>query len=204
MAVFTKDGMVHSQQYHRHFEDYMEIVRMDENGKRRIERVYVGQYYSLDAQPKKTTQLKLSYVLLYIAALFFFFLGNSITCLSGLNKLVQLPVFAGTILLLYYGIVILRYVTRPKEMTVWEYKSGPLRILSIGKCFVAAVALKVIATMIFMLFVRGWTLKTELISILGCAVSALPVAVIIAVEKKQHYNTRVSEAQMPRGGHYID
>ncbi len=203
MPVFTKDGMVHSTHYHRYFEDFMEIQKTDEKGKQHIERVYVGQYYSHEDQ-KKWKLLKCAYAVLYLIALASFFWANSLYIMSANYKLIELPVFIGTVMLLFYGCVLISFISRGKEMTIWEYKSGPRRVVSISKWCVIVLLVKILASLIFMVIVRGWELKGELMNIAGVLVSALAIGAINRIESKQHYNARTSEAAMPRGGHYID
>ena len=198
------NSIPHSSYYHRRFQDYVEVSKIDENGRQYIERTYVGQYYSLDADSNKKWQLKVLYPILYIISFILFVTGETIVNASSLNKPAQLVVFLCLAVMLYYGITVIRYVIRPDEMTVWEYHSGPVQIKRFSKYIIFLQLLNAACTIPFLFLVEKDMWLGELQTIVCCIIAAIPMFFLYSIEAKQHYSVHSSDAEMDKNGYYME
>ena len=60
--------MQHSRYYHRRFEGFMEQMVTGEDGRRRIRRVYVGDYFSQDMPDRRRVLTRILYAGLWLLA----------------------------------------------------------------------------------------------------------------------------------------
>lgn len=181
--------MRHSGHYHRYFEGYAEKDVLDgTDGKHHIERVYVMPWHYLAVSDKKRIMIRVLYVLLFI-------LGAGLNITAGLNQgvsgsafYVAFATFLSFIAMFFLAIAMFSYITGPKRMTAWEFKSGPARVRSRSKLCVYLIAIEGAMLVLFAVFNSNCDRLAMVLNVVLTALSAFPFMTILFIEKKLPYD----------------
>ena len=183
----------HSRAYHRHFEGYTEIERIDERGHARIERVYAGVRYTPDIPPRRLTGLKLLYVLLWLSACAAAILAGTREIAANHRwfvALVQFLLFGG---LLWEAVGLFNFLTAPRSRTVGDYKSSHDTLirgtLAAGGAFILCFLLNVLC-----LFLDASQLGTQLLALGLYLLGAVLTAILNRLESNLPYTETALKA----------
>ncbi len=192
----------HSAAYHRYFEDYAEFERVDEKGRKRIERVYQGTWYVQTLSRGARLRERLALVGLFLLSVVLFGFA-ALRPIEGNGKwFLTLAQFASLGLLLWTLTGLFNYLICREKMTVGEYKTGPLRFQH--GC-VAAVAALILCTLLYLL---GALLYEEvwqhLLCALMCLAAALPLLLANRLDANVPYANEQSEKAAPEDAARID
>lgn len=198
------DIMQHSSYYHKRYEGYMEKLATDVNGRKHIERVYTGEYYSQDITDKRHFLTRILYAVLYLLAAGLFLFASSTSTVSNLAVYVQLICFIILAAMFVMLVYLITYIASPRRMTVWEHYSGPVRVKQWSQMTAILMAIEALAVATFVILHRDIELSGELINIAGYLAASLAVISINRIEAKIAYKKTLSESEPPRGGYCID
>ncbi len=196
--------MQHSSYYHKRYQGYMEKLYRDENGKKHIQRIYIGEYYTQDIEEKKRVLIRILYAVLYIlaAGLFIFF---SVRKTEGnLTMYVQFLSFLTIAAMFALMIFLITYIAAPKHMTAWEHYSGPARVKIFSLLSATLIASVALAVTVFVISHREIKFSSELINISGYVAASFSMFLINRIEAKIQYKKTVSENKAPRDAYYIE
>ena len=128
---------IFSHFYHRYFEGYSEYMIIEPDGKRRIERVYTGEYYICPLTGMKKAARGAAYVFAFTLSAFLFVWAASrpVEANSAMYVVAATAIaIAGYVMV---GRGIFNYCTNPTKMTVGEWRSATERIIN-GSTFCSA------------------------------------------------------------------
>lgn len=113
----------HRPAYHRNFEGYTEVKRIDEHGRTVIQRIYTGKYYEPDLAPFRRITLRLFYILFFVGGtgLFLYCATRELIC----NTILYVNLFQAVAipLLLWCIYVLIFYIPSTGKLTVGEYNT---------------------------------------------------------------------------------
>lgn len=181
-------GFRHRNYYHKHFMGYTEVRRVNQNGRIVIERNYTAPWQHHNLTNVQWVLIKLLYVLcaLITSALYLWALVQRIPTNSA--SIVAAPGFLSGFLLILLWMAIFTYVSAPRKMTLWEYRSGKGKIHRFTILASASLLLTVIAKIIFICFRMDFAWENEVASLLALLFSAIPPLCIYLVERKVPYD----------------
>lgn len=131
--------------YERFFEDYTERAVAAGDGKRlRREYTYEGYYYRQELTQARRIALRLGYVLLFALELYFFWRGGCKPSVCNAHPVTAVCQGLHLLCDIWLAWILLFYVTAPRDMTVYQYKSTALQLAKAQK-FSAAVNLALLA-----------------------------------------------------------
>jgi ABC-type multidrug transport system fused ATPase/permease subunit len=197
-------GVHHSLYYHRRYEGWMEHLIEREGGKKRIERVYVGEYYSQDLSVRQGLLIRLLYFVLYALSSAFFLIASIRFTGSNRTFVVQFVCFLTLLCLIAFLVFLCAYVFSPKRMTVWEYYAGPLRIRTLSFIIALLMGGNAAATFTFILITDNADVQSEIVNIAAYLAVLVLMSVLCRVEKSIRYKVTASSAKEMRNGYYID
>ena len=195
----------HSRHYHDYFEGYAERKTPGSDGRRtRIERVYVREYYRQDVSDRARLLLRICYVPLYLLGAGIFLYTGTRQTEGNMALYVTFSCFLTLVMMLWTAIVLFSWLSAPREMTLWEYHSGSVRLR--GAAFAAGIllVLDTAATGIFILLNHDSVLKGNLLSMLGFSVSALLMFTLHYAEKKVPYRKIPNETVRNKSSFLIE
>ena len=138
----------HSAAYHRFFEGYQETETVDEHGRRRLRRVYMGSVWRQAVTPKM-------YILIRVAYAVLFALAVAALVTAGIRETGATPFYevvtelATVCLLAWTGYVLLvNYLFIPKEMTVHDYRASHGSLCKASLFLTAAFAADVLTALL--------------------------------------------------------
>ena len=207
IAHVLNNGVHHSKYYHQRYEGWMEQVVEKDDGKKRIERVYVGDYYSQSLSVRQGLLIRFLYFALYALSSASFIFASSRFTESNRNIVVQFICFLTLLGLAALFVFLCAYAFSPKRMTVWEYYAGPLRVKTFN--FVSALLMGGNAVAVFMFLLigdggDGADLQSEGVNIVLYLAATVMMFVMYRIEKSVLYKVSASNAEEPHGGYLID
>lgn len=137
----------HSASYHRYFEDYAEIESVKPDGKRRIERIYIGEYYMQELSDRQRILRKVLYAVLYIAACALFIHAGTQNHEANLTWWVAVPETLSFMALFWLLLPMFFCMTAPQKMVIRTYRDSSENLIRIS--LVAAILLGVTALTAF-------------------------------------------------------
>lgn len=173
--------------YHKYFEDFEEERVPNQNGKgTHIEHKYVGYYFHLGMKDAVRIVLRILYALMGAAAVGC--LGFASTRMAHCNTVGYSVVFQAITLLLclWFLWVLVYYVSAPKDMTIYKYKSTALQILKVSKFLAAAFLLDAAAVIVDMISATGME-RGQVICLIIYLAGALLVLAINLIERALPY-----------------
>lgn len=161
----------HSRSYHKFFEDWAELRRLDENGKIHVERVYVGKYYRSPLTIGQRIARQLLYVFLYGLSIALFVIGGIRDIPVNHSLIPSLFVAICIFPLAWLILPLFRNLTMPKEMIIRQYRAASLDLIRISGIASGALAVAALVTLLFLVTGKGWLRET-----VGCALCYLVAA----------------------------
>ena len=194
----------HRQAYHRHFEGYTEVKRVDERGRTVIERVYTGKYYEPELAPHRRLTLRMFYVIFFLGgtALFLFCATRTVPCNTA--PYVNLFQALAVPMLLWCAYVLVFYLPATGKLTIGEYNS-------LHKPLIRASTLTALcmwlagagALACFILHLETGTIS-DLLCAAGFAGGGAPMFLIGLMENHLEYAMAANEAKPPEDGIEIE
>ena len=182
----------HSRAYHNYFEGYAEFVENDDKGRRKIRRVYVWSYYSLDKDLKGTRAVRIIETILFVlsAGLYIFFglQDHPVNSVWYVN-LLQAVSFA---LFVFSGKALANCLLHSR-MTIHEYKIGPGAMEKVPIWNAVSIAVTAVAQAAAGVFSTPEGSGFPLIILIGTAVSSGLMFGLYFFERAQKYTTVPNE-----------
>jgi hypothetical protein len=204
IAGVLGSGVHHSRYYHRRYEGWMERSIEKGDGKKRIERVYVGEYYSQDLSDGQRLLFRFLYSALYIFSLSFFLFASIRFTGSNRTFAVQFICFLTLLAMVAMLVFLFAYVLSPKRLTVWEYYAGPLRVRIFSFIIALLIGGSAMAVLIYLLAADNANVQSELANIAVYGTAAVLMFIIHRMEKNIPYKVTPAVAKEMRSGYYID
>ena len=123
--------MRHSKAYHDYFEDYAELEALEE-GKRTIQRVYIGKWYSMDKEKAQRLRRKLAVCALFVLAAAAFVLGSLAKLGGTLGRITGLLQGVTAVVLLFLLVTVIQYAAAPEKMTIFQYRESSEKLKRIS------------------------------------------------------------------------
>lgn len=186
----------HSRAYHRYFENYAEKEITTPEGKRLLQRVYVGKYYrvELDAAVLKRQRLRiLGLSLLSLAGYFAGALRCAVSALPAVAIATMLPlVFA-----LFFGSAVFSRLTAPEEMEIRCYRDSSENLLRFSMALLISLLICLATTLAGSLFSSRYTLREAILSLLCYAAAAVAAFFVWQTEQKTPYTVLPPKQERP-------
>lgn len=188
-----KDSFHHSTSYHDFFEGYAEARVPNRNGKgSHIERVYVGEYYRQNVSDGKRAALRLIYVGFYLLSAALFAYGMQQRVPSNSSLCVAAPGLLSSLAYVLMLPVLLSYVTQPRNMTVWGYRSSSKRLEKLPLVTAALVFATAAAVLAYCLWSAQDSISGELVCIVCYTAASALLGAIGGIERTVDYVTEPS------------
>lgn len=186
-------GFRHQTYYHKYFHGYTEIRHTTEKGRIAIERVYTAPWHRHRLETWQWLLVKIAYILgaLLSSGLFLWAMVQRIPT-NGL-KIVAAPGFVTGFLLLLTWAGICAYVTAPRKMTWWEFRSGKTKITRFALWSTIAMGLTVITKLVLCAFLG---FSGEFPSMAALCGAAVPLVLMFLAESKMPYEELENENQV--------
>lgn len=178
----------HSRAYHRHFEDYEEVVEPGKNPKKKkIRRIYTGVYYIPQMTRAQYIRQKALYGFLYALALALFIACAAVSPGGDEPWYVVIPIAVSFLTFLALLRYLIQYLTAKRKLTVGEYNEGPVSMrrsaLVCAACVATAAIIKAVAAVFGPAEARGM----EAASAGGLLLSAAAVFLLWRLEGRVVY-----------------
>ena len=175
----------HSQVYHKYFEGYAE-KQVIENGKVRIERVYVGNYYRANGSNRMRILRKILYVVLYFLSAFCLVHAGLLDLEVNYVKYTSITQAVSFFTLLLFLIPLFFHTIAPVTMTIREFRDSSENLKRLG--LVAATVLGVnFALIVYLTVVGGVRFGISWRCLLENALSCCAILAVVFLEKGQEY-----------------
>lgn len=180
-------GFRHRNYYHKHFMGYTEVRRVNAKGRIVSERHYTAPWQWHNLTDGQWVLTKLGYVLgtILTTVLYLWALVQRIP--SNSAALVAVPGFLSALFLLLLWMAVFAYVSAPRKMTLWEYRSGKSKIELFTRLFAAGAVATVIAKIVFICVWMDSSWAGEVAGMVALFISAVPPVLIFMVERKMKY-----------------
>jgi hypothetical protein len=173
-------------------------------GKKHIERVYVGDYYSQDLSARQDLAIRFLYFVLYALSSASFLIASIRSTGSNRTFVVQFICFLTLLGLVALFVFLCAYVFSPKRMTVWEYYAGPLRVRTCSLIIVLLMGGNAVAVLMFILIANSADVQNEIVNIAAYLAAVALMFVMYCMEKNIRYEVTASSAKEMHGAYYID
>lgn len=177
-------GFRHKTYYHKYFHGYTEIRKTTKSGRISIERHYTDPWHRHKLPTWQWVLVKLAYLLgmLVSTGLFLWAVVQKVP--TNGTKLVALPGFLAGFLLVLNWAGICAYVTAPRKMTWWEFRSGKTKITRFSLWAAIAIGLTVIVKLVLCALLG---FSGEIPSLAALVASAVPLVLMFLAESKMPY-----------------
>lgn len=194
----------HRRGYHRFFEGYTEVKRVNARGRTVIERIYTGKYYEPELEPFRRITLRLFYVLFFVggAALFLFCASRPERCNSTLY--VNLFQALAVPMVLWCAYVLLFYLPAVGRLTIGEYNSQHRPLIQSSLLTAVCMWLSGAAALVCFFLHLGEGTLGGLLCAVGFAASGGLMFLIFLLESHLNYTVTGSEVQPPEDGVEIE
>lgn len=173
--------------YNRFFEGYELRQVLSANGKRKMEHMYIGDYYCQMLTSGKQKLLKAGYLFSFLCAVFILiFLG---TLQIAINRIEAVAVFqaACVFFLGYMLLALIRYLFSANHRTIYEYKTSSIRMCRAASGLAVSASGAAFSAFIFTVIWGRGQLLINLVCVLGYVLMAGFGLGIRCVEKKIVY-----------------
>lgn len=180
-------GFRHRNYYHKHFQGYTEVRRVNAKGRIISERHYTAPWQHHCLTDKQWVLIKAAYVLgaLLTTALYLWALIQRVP--SNSAALVAAPGFLSGLLLVLLWMAMFTYVSAPRKMTLWEYRSGKSKVELFTRLVAAAILATVVAKVVFICVWMNFSWEGEVAGLVALFLSAVPPVLIFLTERKMNY-----------------
>jgi len=172
--------------YHRYFGGYCEYVETDKNGKKRIKRIYTGNYYSPNLTETQCVLYKLVYWFVFLASVVSY-LYSATTCVY---KCIDIPITVMQLLIglghVWLGVGLVHYSFAEKKRTKAEMTMSRQYILWSSLLTGSAFLLSAILIAVMCIW-QKFCSRTELFCMFGYAAGAVLMGVLNRIEHKVTY-----------------
>lgn len=194
----------HRRAYHRYFEGYTEVKRVNERGRTVVERVYTGKYYEPELEPFRRVTLRLFYLLFFVggAALFLFCATRTVRC----NTVPYVSLFQGLAvpMALWCAYVLAFYIPSTGKLTIGEYNSQHKPLIRASLLTAVCMWLAGVGALVcFFLHIEERALG-DLLCAAGFAASGMLMFLIFLLESHLNYTVIGSGVQPPDDGVEIE
>lgn len=187
------NGFHHSTRYHDFFEGYAEARVPNQDGKgSHIERVYMGDYYRQNVSDGRRIALRLLYVGLYLLSAALFVYGMEQRVRSNLALFVAAPGLLSVLVYVLMLPILISYVTQPRDMTVWGYRSSSKRLKKLSLVAAALVLTTAVTVIAYCMWDIQDDIGSELMCIVCYVLSSVCMGGIGLVERTVDYTTAPS------------
>lgn len=194
----------HRRAYHRNFEGYTEIKRVNSAGKTVIDRIYTGKYYEPDLSPANRIKLRILYVLLFLGgtSLYLFAAFRPALCNTvlyvNLFQALSIPMLLWCIYLLIF------YLPATGKLTIGSYNTLHKPLIR-ASCLTCLCMWATALTSVICYFLHFSTNDfLDLLCAAGFAISGALIFLIYYLEVNLNYTVSNSTEQIPEGGVEID
>jgi len=187
-------GFRHRNYYHKHFMGYTEVRRVNSKGRVISERHYTAPWQRHCLTDRQWVLTKAAYVLgaLISTVLFFWALIQRVS--SNSAAIAAAPGFASVLLLVLLWMAVFAYVSAPRKMTLWEYRSGKSKIELFTRLFAAGVIVTTVAKIVFICAWMDFSWEGEIAGLVALLLSAVPPVLIFLAERKMKYEELENKA----------
>lgn len=187
-------GFRHRNYYHKHFMGYTEVRRVNAKGRIISERYYTAPWQRHDLSGKQWVLTKLAYVLGAALATVLFLWALVQRVPSNSAALVAVPGFLSGLLLVLLWMAVFAYVSAPRKMTLWEYRSGKSKIELFTRLFAAGAIVTTVAKIVFICAWMDFSWEGEIAGLVVLLLSAVPPVLIFLAERKMKYEELENKA----------
>ncbi len=183
--------------YQRYFDGYTEIREVDEFGKKKgIKRIYTANYITLDADDRRWRTVKIAEAICYVAAIAAYLVAAGRQLSGTETPYVVIPGLLAAFFFLMELMPMVSHVSSKRNMTKWEYESGPKRVklysMLSGICLLLAACGVVVQSLLNGAFTAQATLG------LICYLTAAAAAFVIwLIEKNSSYREEENMTPVP-------
>lgn len=180
-------GFRHRNYYHKHFQGYTEIRRVNAKGRVISERHYTAPWQHHCLTNRQWVLTKVAYILGALISSFLFLWSLVQWVPSNSATIVAAPGFLSGLLLVLLWMAVFAYVTAPRKMTLWEYRSGKSKIELFTRLFAAGALLTAIAKIVFICVWANFSWDGEILGLLALVLSAVPSILMFLFERRMNY-----------------
>ncbi|MBQ9048371.1 MAG: hypothetical protein IJ120_10805 [Solobacterium sp.] len=186
----------HSVGYDRFYEGYVEYV-FKSDPKRRIHRVYAGDYWQADCGDEQYRLQKITYAVFFVIIAVLFLTAGVQPVKCNNTWYVALPCFVSvfSLFMLLLGVGI--YIAMPRTMMAYQYRSGSTRIKRWS--YIAFIGLTVEVFAVLLYFVLHFREKTWVLLLMALAyfVCAVLSYAIYTMEDRLAYRKIKNDVTLP-------
>lgn len=180
-------GFRHRNYYHKHFQGYTEVRRVNAKGCIISERHYTAPWQHHCLSNRQWVMTKAAYLLgvLITTILYLWALIQRVPTNSA--ALVAAPGFLSGLLLLLLWMAVFTYVSAPRKMTLWEYRSGKSKVELFTRLAAAGILLTVVAKVVFICVWMDFSWEGEIAGLVALFFAAVPPVLIFLIERRMNY-----------------
>lgn len=189
-------GFRHKTYYHKHFQGFTEIRRVGKNGRITIERCYTAPWQRHRLTNRQWVLTKAAYVLGVLLSSILYLWAAARRIASNSAPLVAAPTVLAGLMLLLMWMSVCAYVTAPRSMTLWEYRSGKGKVELFSRLAAAALLLTAAAKAVFVCVFLHFSWAGEAGSMAALIVAAIPLVLIFLIERRMPYQEQENTANI--------
>ncbi len=200
------DTMHHSRYYHRYYEGYTEVRTERPGGKYinyKIERVYTAPYTVVDMERREYVGWRVVYgalavlaILLYISA----FLDRRVA--MNMTRLSPLTIMLTLIPLFVLAMSLIGYLTRPKLMKYYDYRTSTGRVKLWSAVSSAGCMLTVLIFAVYLIFAGSVNAGAEVLYAIRLIAAAACCLVLFLMERNVKYIEVPNKVKLPPGEYH--
>lgn len=184
----------HSSAYHSYFEGYAEFTRLDDRGRRHVERVYAMPYERAIITEKERIWRKLGYPLLWVLAV----IGLFASALPGggatRSVLSVIPTVAALLALVFCGRGLYNTCTAPEKMTIGQYRAGSEMLVRWAGIGALCLLLTGAGILVYLLLHPG---EGDLVQALWTILGGGALGCLFLLERSIHYEKVPNPVELP-------
>lgn len=191
-------GFRHSSYYHKYFQGYTEVRKLNAKGRVASERYYTRPWIVSGLSRRSYWLVRLLYALLVVASAALFITALCQEIPGNVSLIVALPGLLSAMLLILLAASTLMYIFVERKMTLWDHSSSTKRVKVTSLLAAIGQALTALALALFAL-VTG----EEVPRSLGCAglilLGACCSGALFFLERKMPYQEIPNDTKLPEG-----
>lgn len=180
-------GFRHRNYYHKHFMGYTEVRRVNSKGRVVSERHYTAPWQRHCLTDRQWVLTKAAYILGVLISTILFFWALIQRVPSNSAAIAAAPGFASVLLLVLLWMAVCTYVSAPRKMTLWEYRSGKSKIELFTRLFAAGTIVTAVAKIVFICVWMDFSWEGEIMGLVMLLLSAVPPVLVFLAERRMKY-----------------
>ena len=180
-------GFRHRNYYHKHFMGYTEVRRVNSKGRVVSERHYTAPWQRHCLTDRQWVLTKAAYILGVLISTILFFWALIQRVPSNSAAIAAAPGFASVLLLVLLWMAVCTYVSAPRKMTLWEYRSGKSKIELFTRLFAAGAIVTAVAKIVFICVWMDFSWEGEIMGLVMLLLSAVPPVLVFLAERRMKY-----------------